>query len=108
MPLYMIQARFTSEAWEALYTSDVDRREVISKMLSDSGGRLIDYYFSFGDSDVIVVTEAPDNITAASAVIAVARSGAVTDVRTTVLMSYEDGIAALNSSGAMEYQTPAT
>ncbi|MDG0867699.1 GYD domain-containing protein [Candidatus Lucifugimonas marina] len=108
MPLYMIQARFTSEAWEALYTSDVDRREVISKMLSESGGRLIDYYFSFGDSDVIVVTEAPDNITAASAVIAVARSGAVTDVVTTVLMSYEDGIAALNSSGAMEYQPPAT
>jgi uncharacterized protein with GYD domain len=108
MPLYMIQARFTSEAWEALYTSDVDRREVISKMLSESGGRLIDYYFSFGDSDVIVVTEAPDNITASSAVIAVARSGAVTHVVTTVLMSYEDGIAALNSSGAMEYQPPAT
>lgn len=106
MPNYMIQARFTAEAWEALYSSDVDRREVISKMLEDAGGRLIDYYFSFGDADVIVITEAPDNVTAASAVIAVAKSGAVTDVRTTVLMSYEEGIEALRHSGAMGYSPP--
>jgi uncharacterized protein with GYD domain len=106
MPIYMIQARFTTEAWEALYTSDTDRREVISKMLSDAGGRLIDYYFSFGDADVIVITEAPDNITAASAVIAIARSGAVTDVRTTVLMWYDEGIKALQHPGAMGYTPP--
>ena len=106
MPLYMIQARFTSTAWEALYTSSVDRREVLSKMLEDAGGRLIDYYFSFGDSGVIVITEAPDNIAAASAVIAIARAGAVTDVRTTVLMSYDEGIEALRRSGSMGYTPP--
>ena len=106
MPLYMIQARFTSEAWEALYKSGVDRRQVMSKMLEDAGGRLIDYYFSFGDSDVIVITEAPDNATAAAAVIAVARSGAVTEVKTTVLMSYDEGIEALRRSGSMAYSPP--
>ena len=106
MPLYMIQARFTSEAWEALYTSSVDRRQVMSKMLKGAGGRLIDYYFSFGDSDVIVITEAPDNATAAAAVIAVARSGAVTEVKTTVLMSYDEGIEALRRSGSMAYSPP--
>ena len=106
MPLYMIQARFTSEAWEALYKSRVDRRQVMSKMLEDAGGRLIDYYFSFGDSDVIVITEAPDNATAAAAVIAVARSGAVIEVKTTVLMSYDEGIEALRRSGSMAYSPP--
>ena len=106
MPLYMIQARFTSEAWEALYVSSVDRREILSKMLEDADGRLIDYYFSFGDSDVIVVAEAPDNVTAASAVIAIAKSGAVSDVRTTVLMSYDEGIEALRRSGSMGYSPP--
>jgi uncharacterized protein with GYD domain len=106
MPLYMIQARFTSTAWEALYTSSVDRREVLSKMLKDAGGRLIDYYFSFGDSDVIVISEAPDNMTAASAVIAIAKAGAVTDVKTTVLMSYDDGIEAVRRSGSMGYSPP--
>ncbi len=106
MPLYMIQARFTSEAWEALYSSSVDRREVLSKMLKDVGGRLIDYYFSFGDSDVVVITEAPDNVTAASAVIAIAKAGAVTDVKTTVLMSYDEGIEALGRSGSMGYTPP--
>jgi uncharacterized protein with GYD domain len=106
MPLYMIQARFTSEAWDALYRTKVDRRQVLSKMLEDAGGRLIDYYFAFGDSDVVVITEAPDNGTAASAVIAVARAGAVTEVRTTVLMSYEEGIQAIQRSGEMGYSPP--
>ena len=78
----------------------------MSKMLEDAGGRLIDYYFSFGDSDVIVITEAPDNATAAAAVIAVARSGAVTEVKTTVLMSYDEGIEALRRSGSMAYSPP--
>ena len=55
MPLYMIKARFTAEAWTALYTSHTDRRELLSKMLEDAGGRLIDYYFYFGDSDVVVI-----------------------------------------------------
>ena len=67
---------------------------------------MIDYYFSFGDSDVVVITEAPDNVTAASAVIAIARAGAVTDVKTTVLMSYDDGIEALRRSGSMGYSPP--
>jgi uncharacterized protein with GYD domain len=106
MPLYMTQARFTSEAWDALYSNKEDRREVLSKMLEEAGGRLIDYYFSFGDADVMVITEAPNNMTAASAVIAIAKAGAVTDVRTTVLMSYEEGIAALQHSGSMGYTPP--
>lgn len=42
MPQYMIQARFTAAAWEALYQSKVDRRQVLSKMLEDAGGRLIE------------------------------------------------------------------
>ena len=106
MPLYMIQARFTSEAWTALYASQTDRREVLSKMLEGAGGRLIDYYFSFGDSDVVVITQAPDNTTALSAVIAIAKAGAVTDIKTTVLMSYDDGIEALRRSGSMGYSPP--
>jgi uncharacterized protein with GYD domain len=106
MPLYMIQARFTSAAWEALYTSEVDRRQVLSKMLEKAGGRLIDYYFSFGDSDVAIIADAPDNATAAAAVIAIAKAGAVTDVRTTVLMSYDEGLEALRRSSSMGYSPP--
>jgi len=106
MPLYMIQARFTAPAWEALYQSEVDRRQVLRTMLEHAGGKLIDYYFAFGEADVIVIADAPDNQTAASAVIAIARAGAVTDVKTTVLMTYEDGIAAVRRSAEMGYTPP--
>ena len=108
MPLYMIQARFTATAWDALYESKVDRRSVLSKMLEGSGGSLVDYYFAFGDSDVVVIANAPDNRTAASAVIAIARAGAVTEIKTTVLMSYEEGIDAIQRSADMGYSPPGT
>ena len=107
MPLYMIQARFTATAWDALYESKDDRRSVLSKMLEGSGGSLVDYYFAFGDYDV-VIANAPDNGTAASAVIAIARAGAVTEIKTTVLMSYEEGIDAIQRSADMGYSPPGT
>ena len=106
MPLYMTQARFTPEAWEAIYSGTPDRRQVVSDLLEEVGGRLIDYYFAFGDSDVVIISEAPDNVTVASAVVAIARSGTVTDIRTTVLMSYDEGVQAFRRSGGTAYAPP--
>lgn len=53
-----------------------------------------------------MIAEAPNNMVAASAVIAIARAGAVTDVKTTVLMSYDDGIEAIRQSADMGYSPP--
>jgi len=104
--LYMIQARLTPEAWQAIYSSSVDRREVISSMLEKAGGKLVDYYFSFGDSDVMLIADAPDNRLAGAAAIAIARSGAVTEIRTTPLLSYEEGVEAMRRSADMGYTPP--
>lgn len=106
MSLYMIQARLTPEAWKAIYSSSVDRRQVISGMLEKAGGRLVDYYFSFGDCDVVLVADAPDNRLAAAAAMAIARSGAVIEIKTTPLLSYEEGVEAMRRSADMGYTPP--
>ena len=106
MGLYMTQARISPEAFKAMTTSPIDRRTVLSKLLEDAGGRLIGYYFAFGESDIVLIGEAPDDVTMASIVIAVATSGAVTDVKTTVLLSYDQGIEAIRRSAGVAYTPP--
>lgn len=106
MALYLTQARLTPDAWQAIYESPRDRRDALSEMLEAAGGRLVSYYFAFGDSDVVLIVEAPESEVAAAAAIAIARAGVVTDIRTTVLMTYEQGVRAIERSDRMGYVPP--
>ncbi len=106
MGLYLTTARLTPESFKAMATGAQDRREVLGDMMSKVGGKLLGYYFAFGDSDVVVISEAPDNVSIASMLMAVAGSGSVSDVNTTVLMSYEEGIEAIKRSAGVAYTPP--
>ena len=106
MSVYMVQARLSREAFQAMATSDTDRRQVVGKMLEGIGGKLLGYYFAFGAADVVVIGEAPDNVSMASIAIAVASSGALADVTTTPLLSYEEGIEAIRGSTGVTYVPP--
>ena len=78
------------------------------KRLPESGDKLHHYFFAFGDYDVVILYEAPDNASAAAAVLTAAGSGATSASRTTVLMSMEEGMAAMRKGGAASgaYQSP--
>ena len=72
-------------------------------MLEAAGGRLISFYYAFGEYHAVVIIEAPDNATVASLVIAAAAGGAVSDIKTTVLMSAEEGLDAITKAGSVVY-----
>ena len=71
------------------------------------GGKVEGAWFAFGESDLILVLDMPDNISAASFAIAVAGGGAVKSYKTTPLMSIDDGIEALKRGAKSGYK-PAT
>jgi len=87
MALYMFEAAFTSDAWATLAKNPQDRTEAVRTLLQGIGGKLISYYFAFGDYDVVVLAELPDNGAAAATAIAVAAGGAIRAVKTTPLLS---------------------
>jgi uncharacterized protein with GYD domain len=64
------------------------RRGAIEKMATDMGGSISSFDFAFGDTDVYVISEMPDEVTAAAVATAVAASGAAT-IETVVLLSPE-------------------
>ncbi len=51
--------------------------------------------YAFGDYDVIALVEAPDNVSVAALSLAVTASGALTAIKTTPLMTVEEGMAAM-------------
>ena len=106
MAKYMIQASYSAEAWAAQIKNPMNRMEVVGKQMAAMGCKLIDGYMTFGDSDLVIIVDAPDNITAAGMLIKVASSGALDNVSTTVLLDMNDAVAAINKAGEFDYTPP--
>lgn len=106
MAHYMIQASYTAETWKVLVQNPQQRTEHIGNMLEAVGGRLISFYYAFGESDIVLIAEAPDNVTVASVVMAVAAGGAASNIRTTVLMTGDEGVDALKAAQKVAYSPP--
>lgn len=106
MAYYLTQASYSPEAWKAQTQNPQDRSKQISGLLEAAGGRLIGLYFAFGEYDLVLISEAPDNATVASVLIAATASGAVSNIKTTPLMSYEEGLSAIKTAGSINYKPP--
>jgi len=104
MPKYLIQATYTRDGVTGvLAKGGSSRRDAIAQMLSAVGGQLESLYFGFGERDVWVVADMPDNEAAASVIMTVNASGAVM-ANTTVLLTPEQVDAAAQRS--IDYRPP--
>ena len=106
MPRYMIQFAYTPDAWAALTTNPVDRREGFRTLAQNMGGQLIDLYYHFGEYDGTVIFEAPDDTTATATVVAALSPGHIRASKTTRLMTVEEAMDALRRAGGQSYPAP--
>jgi len=95
MPLYMYQASYTAKSMAAQLTEPHDPVEAIRPALEDVGAKILVVGFPFGEYDLLVVYEAPDDMTAASVAMAVAATGDVKSAKTTRLLSGEEWLESL-------------
>ena len=94
MARYMFIARYASTGAKGLVTGGGSaRRSAIEKMAAGLGGHMETFDFAFGEDDVYIIVELPDNKTAAAVALAVNSTGH-TSVRTVVLMTPEEVDAA--------------
>jgi uncharacterized protein with GYD domain len=70
------------------------------------GGRLISFYYSFGDYDGLLISEAPDETSIASALVAAVSAGHIKTIKTSTLLSTEDGMEVLRRAGEITYRGP--
>jgi uncharacterized protein with GYD domain len=104
MPSYLIQVAYTPEAVAAFIAKPHDRTEPIRKVVEKLGGKLDKLYLAFGDYDVVGIYEMPDNVSAAAFALGIAGGGACKSVKTTPLISTEEGITALKKAGSSGYK----
>ena len=98
MPLYMFSAKLSSESAKKLVANPEDRGKPIAQLCESFGGSMHAYYFAFGDADAIMIAELPDNETAMSLSMAVGSSGAVSDVKTTVLVPSDQAVDVMKTA----------
>ena len=68
---------------------------------------MINLYYSFGDYDGVFILEAPDDVTAASVVLAAVSPGHVKAVKTVPLLTVEQAMEAMRKAGSVTYRAPA-
>ncbi|MGD8816786.1 MAG: GYD domain-containing protein [Acidobacteriota bacterium] len=90
MAKYMIRASYNADGVSRLRADGASkRREVAEKLVTSLGGTMEAFYFCFGDDDLIVIVDVPDNVSAAAASLAV-NAGGVVAAKTTVLLTTEE------------------
>jgi uncharacterized protein with GYD domain len=95
MALYMYQASYTAKSMAAQLKEPRDPVEVIKPTLEDLGATILVAAFPFGEYDLLVVYEAPDDMTAASVAMAIAAAGEVKSAKTTRLLSGQEWLESL-------------
>lgn len=104
MPMYLVQASYTPEGAKGLLKDGgTKRRAALQQMTEKAGGKLHGFYFAFGDTDVYLIAEYPDQASAAAVCLQVGASGAAR-VKTTVLITPEEVDAAVKKPVA--YRAP--
>ena len=90
MPKYLIKANYVGEGLKGLLKEGgTSRRAVVEKMINSMGGKLEAFYYAFGETDLYVIVDMPDNVSTAAFNLTVAASEAVT-LKATVLMTPEE------------------
>lgn len=107
MPHYLQQVAYSREGWEALVANPQNRIEAVRPAIEKLGGKIESAWFSFGDYDVVLIADLPDNVSAAAIAMAFAAGGACKSVQTTPLISADEMVRALKQARDCGYR-PAT
>jgi uncharacterized protein with GYD domain len=106
MAYYMCQVSYTREAIGTLMSKPQDRTAVVRSAVEGLGGKLLGFWYAFGEYDAVLIVEMPDNASAAALPLAAAASGAISASHTTVLMTSAEGVTAMGKAAKSGYHPP--
>src|SRR3974377_234402 len=99
MPISISRGVYSADAVKSMLARPENREEAVAKLFKSVGGRLIGWYLTFGHHDWMAIGEFPDEKAAASAILAAAGGGSLSDIETTVAMTAKDARAPFESPG---------
>src|SRR5436309_2306569 len=104
MASYLAQVAYSPEGWQALVKSPQNRIEAVRPAIEKLGGKVETAYFAFGEYDLVLILQMPDNVNAAALAMAFAAGGACKAVRTTPLLTAAEAVEAMKKASTAGYR----
>ncbi len=104
MPFFLHQVSYTPEAMARLIAKPQDRIETVRAPIEKLGGKIQHGYFAFGEYDAVLITEMPDNVSAAAIAMAFSAGGALRKCQTTALMTAAEAMDAMRKAATSGYK----
>jgi len=106
MALTMIQFSYKSETVGNLIKNPEDRSVAVRNLIEKLGGKMLAFYYCFGDYDGVVIAEFPDNASSLATTLASFSAGGTTTLKTTVLITVEEAMAAMKKAAGLKLEQP--
>ncbi|MDH3689439.1 MAG: GYD domain-containing protein [Gammaproteobacteria bacterium] len=103
MTIYITQGRYPREAVQGMVANPEDRAVPVAALAKAAGGKLIEYYVTYGEYDFLVIIESGKSETdMLGALMAAAATGGVTDLKTTVAMTSKQAIKGMKAAKKLQ------
>ena len=106
MALSMIQFAYKSDTVGKLITNPEDRSVAVRNLVEKLGGKLLAFYYTYGDYDGFLVVDMPDNTSTLATVMAAFSAGGTAKLKTTVLITVEEAMAAMKKASGLKLELP--
>ena len=104
MPKYLFQASYTPAGIQGVMKDKgTGRKAAVQAAVKSVGGKLEAFYYAFGDDDVVLIADLPDNSAAAAITMRTGSTGLV-NIRTTPLLTPDEVDKALEITA--KYRPP--
>ncbi len=104
MPKFLVFSNYTASGSKGLLKEGgTNRQTEVEDVCTQLGGKVEGMYYAFGDYDLYIILDFPDNVSMAAVELAVRSSGAIVN-KTVVLLSPEDLDEAARK--AVTYRSP--
>ena len=82
MTIFISQGRYTHQALKNMIDNPEDRWENAAAIIDAAGGKLLNFYITYGEYDFLLVCEAPSAEALAPALLAASSTGGITGMTT--------------------------
>lgn len=103
MPVFLLEVSYTPEAWAEMVRNPQDRAVAVRHAVERLGGKIGSFWSSLGEFDLVGIISMPDTISAAAFGIAVSAGGACKVVKTTPLLTMNEGMDAMAKAANCGY-----
>ena len=101
MTTFITQARFTKEGFNAMIAAPEDRAEIVGRLIAEVGGKLIAYYLTSGEYDILLIFEGRSYEETVPALIVAAAESGVADLKTVTALTSSEMKSAFVKAGSI-------